>query len=117
DPSIAQLSPRLRQVLRCLLEGDSELQVARRLELSSETVHQYVKSLYRHFGVNTRAELLAYFLRRSGLRLDLLCDSPGTAPYSLLPHLLANTRVGSNVLGGDLRHSTARATRLSEGMS
>ncbi len=77
DPGIAGLAPRLRQVLGFLLEGDSESQVARRLALSSETIHQYVKALYRHFRVNSRAELLAYFLRRSSLRMDLLCKAAG----------------------------------------
>jgi DNA-binding CsgD family transcriptional regulator len=74
DPSIEPLSPRLRQVLGCLLEGDGERQIARRLALSCETVHQYVKMLYRHFRISSRAELLSFFLSRSGLRLDLLCQ-------------------------------------------
>ena len=85
DPGIGCLSLRLRQVLRCLLEGDSERQVARRLALSWETVHQYVKALYRHFRVSSRAELLSYFLRRSGLRLDSLCPlkaTPGSGGVS-----------------------------------
>jgi DNA-binding CsgD family transcriptional regulator len=58
------LSPRLRQTLDCLLEGDGEKQVAARLGLSLPTVHQYVTALYRHFGVGSRAELLARFIRR-----------------------------------------------------
>jgi DNA-binding CsgD family transcriptional regulator len=58
------LTPRLRQTLACLLEGDSEKQVALRLGLSMPTVHQYVTALYRTFGVNSRAELLARFVRR-----------------------------------------------------
>jgi DNA-binding CsgD family transcriptional regulator len=58
------LTPRLRQTLACLLEGDSEKQVALRLRLSIPTVHQYVTALYRYFGVSTRAELLARFVRR-----------------------------------------------------
>jgi DNA-binding CsgD family transcriptional regulator len=69
DPSPSDLTPRLRDTLRCLLEGDGEKQVAARLGVSTLTVHDYVKALYRHFGVVSRAELLAYFLRRSGLRL------------------------------------------------
>jgi DNA-binding CsgD family transcriptional regulator len=56
------LSPRLRQTLACLLHGDSEKQVALRLQLSGPTVHQYVTALYRHFGVNSRAELLVQFI-------------------------------------------------------
>jgi hypothetical protein len=32
-------------------------------------VHDYVKALYHHFRVGSRPELLAHFLRRSGLQL------------------------------------------------
>ena len=64
DPDPLQLPRRERETLACLLEGDSEKQVAARLGLSPLTTHQYVKSLYRRFGVQSRAELLAYFLRR-----------------------------------------------------
>jgi DNA-binding CsgD family transcriptional regulator len=63
-PPYVGLSPRLRQTLERLLEGDSEKQAAVRLGLSRATVHQYVTDLYRHFGVASRAELLASFLRR-----------------------------------------------------
>jgi DNA-binding CsgD family transcriptional regulator len=44
--------------------GDREKQVASRLGLSRETVHQYVKALYRHYQVASRAELLARVLGR-----------------------------------------------------
>lgn len=60
------LSRRLRQTLACLLEGDSEKDVAARLGLSGPTVHQYVTALYRHFGVTSRARLLAHVLNRRG---------------------------------------------------
>jgi DNA-binding CsgD family transcriptional regulator len=64
EPSHEKLSRRLRQTLACLLEGDSEKQVAARLGLSHATTHQYVTALYRRFGVQSRAELLAYFIKR-----------------------------------------------------
>jgi DNA-binding NarL/FixJ family response regulator len=60
----AGLAPRLCQTLDCLLDGDGEKQVAARLALSLPTVHQYVTALYRHFGVSSRAELVAHFIRR-----------------------------------------------------
>jgi DNA-binding NarL/FixJ family response regulator len=66
EPSPVKLSPRLRQTLACLLEGDSEKQVADRLGLSHDTTHQYVKELYRQFGVGSRAQLMAYVLKRIG---------------------------------------------------
>lgn len=63
DPA-ARLSPRLRQTLDCLLDGDSEKEAALRMGISAATVREYVQALYRQFGVTTRAELMAHFLRR-----------------------------------------------------
>lgn len=81
DPRPESLSPRLRQTLACLLEGDSEKQVAARLSLSHATIHQYVTALYRHFGVSSRAQLVTHVMRRvpaSYTRLDGAAD-PGQA--------------------------------------
>ena len=64
QPSLRGLSPRARCVLERLLDGDSEKEAALRLGLRPGTVHDHVKRLYRHFGVSSRAELLAHFLRR-----------------------------------------------------
>jgi DNA-binding CsgD family transcriptional regulator len=64
EPSPAALPPRAREVLRCLLEGDSDKQVGARLALTRHTVNQYVKAIYAHFGVGSRAELLARWVRR-----------------------------------------------------
>jgi FixJ family two-component response regulator len=56
------LPPRLRQVLSFLLAGDSLKEVAQRLELSAHTVGDYVKQIYKHFAVSSRAQLAALFL-------------------------------------------------------
>lgn len=66
SPAILQgLSPRLRDTLRGLAGGRSEKQLAAELKLSPHTVHDYVKALYRHFGVQSRSELLARYLGTS----------------------------------------------------
>lgn len=65
DPSPSQLPPRVREVLRCLLEGDGDKQVAKRLGISPYTVNEYTKQIYRHFRVAGRAELLALWIRRA----------------------------------------------------
>jgi DNA-binding CsgD family transcriptional regulator len=59
----ATLSPRQRQTLEYLLAGHSEKQIAVRMRLSPNTVHHYVKALHRHFGVSSRSELLAKWVR------------------------------------------------------
>jgi DNA-binding CsgD family transcriptional regulator len=62
--SLAGLSGRQRQTLERLLAGDSEKQIAAALAVSPNTVHVYVKALYRHYAVSSRGELLALFVRR-----------------------------------------------------
>jgi DNA-binding NarL/FixJ family response regulator len=62
------LPPRLRQTLTHLVRGDSEKEVANRLGLSQHTIHVYVKQLYKRLKVNSRAELLAKFVRGPGRR-------------------------------------------------
>ncbi len=64
EPTPDDLSPRMRQTLACLVEGDSEKQVAARLGVSHATAHQYVTALYRRFGVHSRGQLLAHVVRR-----------------------------------------------------
>ena len=66
EPRPGTLAPRLRETLACLMEGDSEKQIAARLGISHPTVHQYVTALYRRFGVQSRGQLLAYILKRAG---------------------------------------------------
>lgn len=64
EPSPADLPPQCRRVLRCLLEGDGDKQIAARLGLSWYTVNEYTKRIYKHFGCQGRAELLARWVRR-----------------------------------------------------
>lgn len=64
EPSPAGLPPRARQVLACFLEGDGDKQAAARLGIGVHTVNQYAKQIYKHFGVRSRPELLARWVRR-----------------------------------------------------
>jgi DNA-binding CsgD family transcriptional regulator len=72
DPAPSDLPPRTRQVLACLLEGDSDKQVAALLRISPATVNGHTKVIYRHFDVEARSELLARWIRREAAarRLD-----------------------------------------------
>jgi len=64
DP-ICALTPRLRRALELLLEGHSEPAAAQALGVAKSTFHKYVMDLYRRYGVNSRAELLAKIILRN----------------------------------------------------
>jgi DNA-binding NarL/FixJ family response regulator len=59
----ADLPPRVRQTLTSLLNGASEKEIASTLRLSHHTVHVYVKQIYKHYSVSSRAELLARWVK------------------------------------------------------
>jgi DNA-binding CsgD family transcriptional regulator len=63
-PELDGLAPRLRPVLRYLLQGDADKDVAAKLRLSRHTVHRYAQAIYRELGVHSRGELLAQYVRR-----------------------------------------------------
>jgi DNA-binding NarL/FixJ family response regulator len=66
---ILKLTPRQRQVVSFLLAGHTLKEVAQKLDLSEHTVGDYVKQIYKHFGVSSRAELVVpFYLGRTILR-------------------------------------------------
>jgi DNA-binding CsgD family transcriptional regulator len=73
DARLPALSPRQREVLTRLLAGDSLKQVAQRLGVTRHTVDEHVGIIYRKFGVNSRAELLARLV--SGGRAERRSDA------------------------------------------
>lgn len=65
EPGLGDLPPRPRQVLDLLLAGITEQEAADELGLSKPTVHEHARRVYGHFGVSSRAELLANFIGRA----------------------------------------------------
>jgi len=60
---VSRLTPAEHRALHELLSGDSEKVIAERLGWTPATAHQYVKGLYRKFGVRRRAELMSLWLK------------------------------------------------------
>nr|WP_260152301.1 helix-turn-helix transcriptional regulator [Hoyosella altamirensis] len=60
------LTNRESEVLRLVSEGLPNDEIADRLFLSKRTVEHHISSIFRKFGVSSRAEAIAAALRRSG---------------------------------------------------
>jgi DNA-binding CsgD family transcriptional regulator len=60
-----ELPSREKQTLHLLLDGLADKEIAEVMGISRFTVNQYTKSLYRRFGVRSRAALVAKFHRAS----------------------------------------------------
>ena len=57
------LSPREREVTRCVAFGMRNAEVARTLSISEETVKVHLYKIFRKVGVRSRRELAGYALR------------------------------------------------------
>jgi DNA-binding CsgD family transcriptional regulator len=66
DSPLACLSAAQRRVVDLLLEGLSEKQIAKRLEISRFTVHNHIRNIYSALDVHSRGELMAKLIHRDG---------------------------------------------------
>lgn len=60
------LTPAEHRVLQLLLTKASEKHIAHQLGVAASTAHQHVVSIFRKFGVRSRAGLMSLWLNRSG---------------------------------------------------
>lgn len=63
---ITSLYPRHRTVLNLLCEGWSRKKIAGKLGLSENTIHGYAKTVFKHFGVHSQAELISRVSKGDG---------------------------------------------------
>jgi DNA-binding CsgD family transcriptional regulator len=61
---LALLSKRELDVVRCLVEGQTNRQIAARLRISPHTVKNYMFKIFEKLGVSNRVELAFYVLSR-----------------------------------------------------
>lgn len=64
EQSLLDLPPRMREILAALADGDNEKQIAARLGITRNTVHEYVRRLFGRFGVSSRSELMVRAARQ-----------------------------------------------------
>jgi DNA-binding CsgD family transcriptional regulator len=69
EPRLCSLTQRRLEVLAGLVDGDSEKQIAYKLNLAKATIHEHILAIYRHFDVCSRGELLAKFIGRAKPKL------------------------------------------------
>jgi len=56
DDALAPLSPREKSILRCLIEGDSNKCIARKIDIAEATVKVHVKAILRKIRVHNRTQ-------------------------------------------------------------
>ncbi len=83
ERSAQQLSPRQKSILRCVVEGDSNKCIARKIDIAESTVKVHVKAILRKIGVHNRTQAAIWGINNE---LSENADSPPVAPNLLVPH-------------------------------
>ena len=67
DSMAPQLSPREKSILRCLIEGDSNKSIARKIDIAEATVKVHVKAILRKIRVQNRTQAAIWGMNNGSL--------------------------------------------------
>ncbi len=89
------LSRRELEVVRCLAEGLSNREIAKRLGLSQHTIKNYLFRVFDKLGVSSRLELLSLTLTRPNLQAPDSSEKNANSPVEGLEATIAAAEQGS----------------------
>src|SRR6478609_756405 len=114
DTVAPQLSPREKSILRCLVEGDSNKGIARKIDIAEATVKVHVKAILRKIRVQNRTQAAIWGMNNGSLTQPANSNSP--ASMKELTKRLANPveviseikQIGASVPLGTIGHDANR---------
>ncbi|WFU69264.1 response regulator transcription factor [Bradyrhizobium sp. CB2312] len=115
ERSAQQLSPRQKSILRCVVEGDSNKCIARKIDIAESTVKVHVKAIFHRIGVHNRTQAAIWGINNELSENDNL---PRVAPNRAIPHAVearaavkeSNTSVIANIVEHEERKLDAGAS-------
>src|SRR6266851_322828 len=82
DALAPQLSPREKSILRCLIEGDSNKCIARKIDIAEATVKVHVKAILRKIRVQNRTQAAIWGMNNGSLKRPVNSSLPSTSDMS-----------------------------------
>src|SRR6476619_8470323 len=76
DTVAPQLSPREKSILRCLIAGDSNKGIARKIDIAEATVKVHVKGILRKIRVQNRTQAAIWAMNHGALARAALRNAP-----------------------------------------
>jgi DNA-binding NarL/FixJ family response regulator len=82
DTIAPQLSPRETSILRCLIEGDSNKCIARKIDIAEATVKVHIKAILRKIRVQNRTQAAIWGMNNGSLTRPVNSSLPSTSDVS-----------------------------------
>src|SRR6476661_612427 len=76
DTVAPQLSPREKSILRCLIEGDHNKKIARKIDIAEATVKVHVKAILRKVRVQNRTQAAIWAMNHGALAVSQNSSAP-----------------------------------------
>jgi two-component system nitrate/nitrite response regulator NarL len=76
DTVVPRLSPREKSILLCLVEGDSNKVIARKIDITEATVKVHVKAILRKIRVHNRTQAAIWAMNHGALARAKLSNAP-----------------------------------------
>ena len=89
DTIAPQLSPREKSILRCLVEGDSNKGIARKIDIAEATVKVHVKAILRKIRVQNRTQAAIWAMNHGALARAELRNAPPSGLDRRMPKAIA----------------------------
>jgi two-component system nitrate/nitrite response regulator NarL len=106
DLKAVQLSPRQKSILRCIVEGDSNKCIARKIDIAESTVKVHVKAILRKIGVQNRTQAAIWGINNE------LSEKASSPPFDLpIPHSVEQSRRTNPLLANLIEHEERRLDR------
>src|SRR6185437_5415304 len=96
DDPAPQLSPREKSILRCLIEGDSNKAIARKMDIAEATVKVHVKAILRKIRVHNRTQAAIWAINNGSLSEPPSAIAPPLSP-AMAKQLSALMRPSSQI--------------------
>jgi len=96
DDPAPQLSPREKSILRCLIEGDSNKAIARKMDIAEATVKVHVKAILRKIRVHNRTQAAIWAINNGSVSETPSAIAPPLSP-AMAKQLSALMRPSSQI--------------------
>jgi two-component system nitrate/nitrite response regulator NarL len=110
DTLAPQLSTREKSILRCLIEGDSNKCIARKIDIAEATVKVHVKAILRKIRVQNRTQAAIWGMNNGSLTRPAIVRSPPSTASKRPPIPLEvfseNKQIGASVPGSANGHDS-----------
>jgi DNA-binding NarL/FixJ family response regulator len=99
-----QLSPREKSILRCLVEGDSNKCIARKIDIAEATVKVHVKAILRKIRVQNRTQAAVWGMKNGSLAPAANNNPPLSVADANKPRISEVKQIEARVLPVVTRH-------------